>query len=187
MTKVNGLALPGGAAAEVTSRSAEGTTLAEVWHGHSRHVHTLCLRLLADSSAAEAVTVDVFVRLGREFPQASQREALVGRLVDMAIARSLARLRQSGRFQAAGVELGASAEETDTVYSLSDPAAVEKLLFRLPTLLRVVYVLCDAEGMGTGRVAAHLGVAEAEVRRVLHEARLMLRRLALRGGGKAGV
>ena len=50
---------------------------------------------------------------------------------------------------------------------------------RLPDHLRVVFVLHDLEGLSSQRVAMHLRIDEATVRKLIREARLALRRLWL--------
>ena len=58
-----------------------------------------------------------------------------------------------------------------------DNATLDALAAQLPDQLRVAFVLHDREGLSDGAIAAHLRIEQREVRRLVHVARLELRRL----------
>lgn len=134
---------------------------------HVGRVYTLCLRLLADAGRAEEATARVFARLGRELPYRPDEE----RLRDLSIREALAYLDTPGR-------------EVDTTGAVPTRAAaapaqtsLDAAAARLPAGLRAAFVLHDVEGLGAGAVARYLRVEEAELRGLIREARVELRRL----------
>ena len=150
--------------------------LETLWQRHARQVYTLALRLLADVNEAEAVTAEVFQRLYQQVPilQSDERRFLVGLTID----RSLAWLRKQQRLLAPN-------DSTNPQWFLTPSAAqqpafpdaveLEKHLLQLPDYLRVVFVFRDGMGLSYAEIAAYLRTDEAQVRQVVHRARLALR------------
>lgn len=168
------------------------TVLLEVAYGlYSRRVYTLCLRLLASVRDAEEATVRVFARLKGELSRRWDEAHVLSRLVELAVdeALRLLRARAPGSLGGQAAEGGnpptanfegqvdgrtVAASTTAVKFDLTK---LDSLAARLPDELRVAFVLRDREGLSDLAVAAHLRVRETEARRLIHRARMELRRM----------
>lgn len=165
--------------------SREILRLESVFGRYVGHIYTLTLRLLADVRAAEQATVEVFVRLSREMARRWSELQILSRLRELAVESSLARLQwrageqsQMENVSHAAAQPALPRAEVNSPTPL-DRATLDALTARLPDRLRVAFVLRDREGLSDGAIATHLRVSESEVRRLIHSARLELRRLWL--------
>ena len=165
--------------------SRELLRLESIFGRYVGHIYSLTLRLPADVRAAEQATVEVFVRFSREMARRWSELQILSRLRELAVDAPLTRLerRGSGLSQMADVSAAAArpALPRADVNSAAplDRSTLDSLTARLPDRLRVAFVLRDREGLSDGAIATHLRVSEAEVRRLIHGARLELRRLWL--------
>jgi RNA polymerase sigma-70 factor (ECF subfamily) len=184
---------------EANNQEREGSrkvVLLEVAYGlYAAHVYTLSLRLLASVRDAEEATVQVFVRLGRELARRWDEAHILGRLRELTIDEALRRLRgrPSKRLNGGAEDAGSppassigrpTTERSGRAISEKtqlDSATLDRLAAKLPVELRVAFVLRDREGLDDRAVATHLQIKEAEARRLIHRARLELRRLWLAG------
>ncbi len=149
-------------------------------------VYTLCLRLLIDARAAEEATSAAFVRLSREMARWLDEQQVLSRLRELAIEEALARLLRRGlgnmsvqaSVAASPIPATGATAGGDTPARL-DQATLDRLAAQLPDRLRVAFVLRDREGLRDGIIASHLQTDEAGARRLVHQARLELRRLWL--------
>ena len=142
------------------------------------HIYTLCLRLLANVKAAEDATIEVFVRFSQELMQRWEESAIFARLRELAIDNAITRLRRRERDGQNSAERNRSstmAKEQNG--SPLDKATLDALVERLPDDLRIAFVLRDMEGLSIVAISKHLRVEEAEVRRLVHRARLELNSL----------
>lgn len=154
-------------------------------------IYTLCLHLLADGSAAEQATVNVFAQFNRELPRRWDESRVINRLRELAIDEALQRLYGDGVANASGgrvVKVGAPPAPDEIVAldgtfvhreetRLLDSSTIKELTTRMPVDLRVAFVLHDMEGLQDQEVAKYLRVHEREVRGLIKRARLELRRL----------
>jgi RNA polymerase sigma-70 factor, ECF subfamily len=155
--------------------TSELALLEMLWQRHARQVYTLALRLLADVNEAEAVTAKVFHHTYQRIPNQPNDERNF--LLMLTIDCSLRWLREQQRLlppdKNANPTLAISSEATR---QLSYPVDLEMHLLQLPDYWRVVFVLHDVMGLGHEEIAVALRTEEAYVRRVVHRARLALRR-----------
>jgi RNA polymerase sigma-70 factor, ECF subfamily len=151
--------------------------LENLWQRHARHVYTTALRLLADVNEAEAITAKVFQRAYQRVPDQPDDERRI--LLALTVDCSLRRLREQQRLLAPDISddqtLIISAATSQSAY----PVDLETHLLQLPDYWRVVFVLHDVMGLSHGEIAAYLRTGEAYVRRVVHRARLALRKALL--------
>ena len=150
--------------------------LEAIWQRHARQVYTLALRLLADGNAAEAVTAAVFQHFHQSTPElaSDERSLLIGLTID----RSLAWLRKQQRLPAPNNSANPQWVLTPSAAqqpAFPDAVELEKHLLQLPDYLRVVFVFRDGMGLSYAEIAAYLRTDEAQVRQVVHRARLALR------------
>jgi RNA polymerase sigma-70 factor (ECF subfamily) len=155
------------------------SALEALYRRHVARVYTLSLRLLADKQAAEEATVRVFARLSRELTGYLDETLALARLRQLSIDEAISRLGVRESTSAAAVP-GVRASRTRTEKSEHQPvltrATLDALVAGLPDPQRVAFVLHDQEGLGASVIAGHLRNSEAEVRRLVHAARLELRR-----------
>ena len=142
-------------------------------------VYTLSLRLLTEARVAEEATGQVFVRLSRELSRRWGEGRALTRLRELAIEEALARLNVRGDEVAVPVVAQTPLPVRASPPALLNAVALDELTAQLPDGLRAVFVLHDCEGLSAHTVAAHLRLGEADVRRLLHEARMEMRRLWL--------
>ncbi len=153
---------------------------------YASRVYTLCLRLLANVKAAEEATVQVYVRFSRELWKRWDESRIAARLRDLAINEALSRLRLSANRMKAAVNTQSlrSARFRSSAPALTSET-LEHLVGRLAAELRVVFVLHDREGLDYQVISEHLKIKEAEVRRLVRQSRIELRRLRNKTTGDA--
>ncbi len=168
-----------GADTEGVDGSEKLSLLASLYRRYVARVYALCLRLLTDVRAAEDATVAVFVRLGRELSGYLEESKVLARLRQLSIEETVTRLRVRGKRVAPRMTPAPVRAPDAPVLPALDRETLGGLVARLPDTLRVAFVLRDQEGLSDTAIAAHLQINEADVRRLVHAARLELRRLWL--------
>lgn len=159
--------------------------LEAAYRRYAAYVYALCLRLLVDARAAEDATVAVFVRLGRVLTGSLDESRMLERMRQFSIEEAVTRLRLrdhmlADKTPALRVTPPARARApASPVPPALDQNLLGALVAQLSDLLRVVFVLSDQEGLSETAIAADLQITEADVRRLVHSARLELRRLWL--------
>jgi RNA polymerase sigma-70 factor, ECF subfamily len=148
-----------------------------IYRRFAARVHTLCLRICADSGRAEELTQDVFVRIWRKIDTFRWDSSFETWLHRVAVNQALTALRSSRR--RAGWEL-----LTDDPAAVAGPSRqvhpgrvfdLEKAVAALPLGARTVFVLHDVEGYRHGEIAKLMGLAEGTCKAQLHRARRLLR------------
>ena len=141
-------------------------------------VHGLCFRLLADRSAAEEATVNVFTQFNREVPRRWNETAVGRQLRELSLNEAMQRLgavANASRRRAVNVgspPAPVSTVDRTTVLAHQQPAPLdgpmlEALVTSLPADLRVAFVLHDMEGLKAGKIAKYLHVNEDRVRTLI--------------------
>lgn len=157
----------------------EISRLKAVYGSYADRVYTLCLRLLADAHAAAEASVQVFVQFSREINEWSYDPRTFERVRELAIKEALLRLHtkdyKTGSITTTRLPLSVNTGR-DSPPPLNK-VMLDVLTSQLPDSLRIAFVLRDREGLSDEAVAAYLGVSQAEARRLIHHARLELRRL----------
>jgi RNA polymerase sigma-70 factor (ECF subfamily) len=165
-------------------RAQAGDTAAfeELYRGSVRRVYALCFRLAGETSLAEELTQDVFVRAWEKLGTFRQDSAFSSWLYPLTVNVALSE-RRSRRRRTARV----MATEDPTVFEKPSPSGrpeigfdIEKALASLPPGARSVFVLHDVEGFRHEEIAQMTGVAAGTSKAQLHRARRLLRE-ALKG------
>ena len=158
-------------------KRGEPAALGEVYERYADDVYRMALRTTTSPADAYDVTHDVFVGLpeavGRYDPDRPFATWLRGVTVRIALMRMRSARR---RREASPVRLrhvGARSE----VHAVIDRLTLERAMDRLPTDLRIVFVLREVEGMSYADIAELVGVTENLVAVRLHRARRTLRDL----------
>ncbi|HKP12613.1 MAG TPA: sigma factor-like helix-turn-helix DNA-binding protein, partial [Blastocatellia bacterium] len=164
------------------SAGPDDSTLESAYRRFGAHVYSLCMRLLGDAPGAEAATVRAFVAVGRRLAQGWDDSRTFLHLREAAIADSLSTTRVPASLPVSAtrtvIETVLAGEQLNLRLPLK-PALLDLLVAQLPEAERLAYVLRDVEGLSDEAVASRLRMSKVDERRLLHRARLALRRLWL--------
>jgi RNA polymerase sigma-70 factor (ECF subfamily) len=157
-----------------------------LYHLHKRRVYSLCLRMTANTAAAEDLTQEAFLQLFRKIGTFRGESAFSTWLHRMAVNVVLMQLRKKGlpvvplddtmdtEEEAPKKELGAP----DPVLAGSiDRLQLQRAVEDLPPGYRSIFVLHDVEGYEHNEIAEIVGCSVGNSKSQLHKARLKLREL----------
>jgi RNA polymerase sigma-70 factor (ECF subfamily) len=162
--------------------AGDNGALEELFKRHGDRIHRILVRLRAiDRRDLEDIVQNTFLEL-RKAARGFDRRAAVGTWI-VGIAMNLARhhvrgesRRRTAMALVASTPPGAEVRRPDERVAQSQMFARLQAEFdRLPAGLRIVFTLCDLEGMRGVDVGRALGIPEGTVWRRLHEARSRLR------------
>ena len=173
---------------ELIERAKQGDAEAfeALYHLHKRRVYSLCLRMTANTAAAEDLTQEAFLQLFRKIGTFRGESAFSTWLHRMAVNVVLMQLRKKGlpvvpledtmetEEEAPRKELGAP----DPVLAGSiDRLQLQRAVEDLPPGYRSIFVLHDVEGYEHNEIAEIVGCSVGNSKSQLHKARLKLREL----------
>lgn len=164
---------------ELVARAQRGDVAAfeALYRLHEGRVFGICLRMVADSSRAEDLTQEAFVRAWEKLPLFKSRSAFSTWLHRLTVNVVIGHLRTRERW---GQRVGIGEESP----VLADPAPagrpeavidLQRAISALPPQARVVFVLHDVEGFRHAEIAELAGIAEGTSKAHLHRARRLLR------------
>lgn len=168
--------LAGPAALVARARSGDVVAFEQLYRRHAGRVHAVCLRILADRSAAEECTQDAFVRAWEALAQFRGDSSFGTWLTRIAINLALQRLKRERRHLRL-VEPG------NTEFLESRPAPdespetgmdLERLIATLPPAARAVCALYAIEGYSHEEIAGMTGIAIGTCKAHVHRARQLL-------------
>jgi RNA polymerase sigma-70 factor (ECF subfamily) len=162
--------------AEHETRAAEFTRL---YHQQVDRIYGLCLRMSGDSTRAEELVQDVFIRVWRNLHAIAPNTDPGAWIWRLSVNVALNGLRSDRRLRAKEELVG----DVGAHLPLQTPStpvpirrmALEGAVRRLPARARKVYLLHDVEGHSHKEIAELLGIAEGTVRAQLHRARKLMR------------
>lgn len=164
---------------EVVARAQAGdmTAFEQLYRNNAGRVYGLCLRLSGDTTRAQELAQDVFVRAWQRLSTFRGESAFFSWLytltVNLSYSEGRARQRRLSRIMT-----------TDDLRPFEKPqrprspeAAVdlEKAIAGLPAGARAVFVLHDVHGFKHEEIGGMLGVATGTCKAQLHRARRLLR------------
>jgi len=174
--------------AEAIERAKQGDAEAfEVLYNlHKRRVYSLCLRMTANTAAAEDLTQEAFLQLFRKIATFRGESAFSTWLHRMAVNVVLMQLRKKG-LPVVPLEDTVETEEETPRKELGalDPAlagSVDRLQLQravesLPPGYRMIFLLHDVEGYEHNEIAGMVGCSIGNSKSQLHKARMKLRDL----------
>jgi RNA polymerase sigma-70 factor (ECF subfamily) len=174
--------------AEAIGRAQQGDAEAfEVLYNlHKRRVYSLCLRMTANTAAAEDLTQEAFLQLYRKIATFRGESAFSTWLHRMAVNVVLMQLRKKG-LPVVPLEDTVETEEETPWKELGalDPAltgSVDRLQLQravesLPPGYRMIFLLHDVEGYEHNEIAVMVGCSIGNSKSQLHKARMKLREL----------
>jgi RNA polymerase sigma-70 factor (ECF subfamily) len=174
--------------AEAIDRAKQGDASAfeVLYHLHKRRVYSLCLRMTANTAAAEDLTQEAFLQLFRKIGTFRGESAFSTWLHRMAVNVVLMQLRKKGLAvvpldETMDTEEDSARKEpggedlrlTGSIDRLQLGRAVEEL----PPGYRMIFLLHDVEGYEHNEIASMVGCSIGNSKSQLHKARMRLRAL----------
>jgi RNA polymerase sigma-70 factor, ECF subfamily len=173
---------------ELIERAKQGDAEAfeALYHLHKRRVYSLCLRMTANTAAAEDLTQEAFLQLFRKIGTFRGESAFSTWLHRMAVNVVLMQLRKKGlpvvplddtmdtEEEAPKKELGAL---DPSLAGSIDRLQLQRAVEDLPPGYRSIFVLHDVEGYEHNEIAEIVGCSVGNSKSQLHKARLKLREL----------
>lgn len=168
------------AAASTTVKRAQGgdaRAFEQLYRENADRVYALCLRLSGDSTRAEELTQDVFVRAWQRLGSFEGKSAFSTWLHRLAVNVVLGDKR-SEKVRVAKVFATDELESYERPGRSKDPGHaidLERAIATLPPGARTVFVLHDVEGYRHEEIARMQGTAVGTCKAQLHRARKLLR------------
>jgi len=174
--------------AKAIERAKQGDAEAfeALYHLHKRRVYALCLRMTANTSAAEDLTQEAFLQLFRKIGTFRGESAFSTWLHRMAVNVVLMQLRKKGLAVVPLEETFDSEEESPKkepgaddlrLAGSIDRLRLENAIQDLPPGYRSVFLLHDVEGYEHNEIASMVGCSIGNSKSQLHKARMKLREL----------
>jgi len=174
--------------AKAIERAKQGDAEAfeALYHLHKRRVYALCLRMTANTSAAEDLTQEAFLQLFRKIGTFRGESAFSTWLHRMAVNVVLMQLRKKGLAVVPLEETFDSEEESPKkepgtedlrLAGSIDRLRLEQVIQDLPPGYRTVFLLHDVEGYEHNEIATMVGCSIGNSKSQLHKARMKLREL----------
>jgi RNA polymerase sigma-70 factor, ECF subfamily len=174
--------------AEAIERAKQGDAEAFeiLYHLHKRRVYSLCLRMTANTAAAEDLTQEAFLQLFRKIGTFRGESAFSTWLHRMAVNVVLMQLRKKGLPVVPLEETIETEEEShkkepgaDDVRLAGsiDRLQLENAIEDLPPGYRIVFLLHDVQGYEHNEIARMVGCSIGNSKSQLHKARMKLREL----------
>jgi RNA polymerase sigma-70 factor, ECF subfamily len=174
--------------AQAIERAKQGDAEAfeTLYNLHKRRVYSLCLRMTANTAAAEDLTQEAFLQLFRKIATFRGESAFSTWLHRMAVNVVLMQLRKKGLSLVPLEDTVESEEETprkelgaaDAKLAGSvDRLQLHRAIDALPPGYKSIFVLHDVEGYEHNEIAAMVGCSIGNSKSQLHKARLKLREL----------
>ena len=174
---------------EQNAQSHQAQSFEEVFRLHHRRVHSLCLRMIGNSTEAEDLTQDVFVQVFRKLGSFRGESAFTTWLHRLTVNQVLMHFRkkhikkeqltEDGELPV-GIMFDRNRFNRSPVL---DRLALDEAIVQLPHGYRTVFVLHDVEGLEHGEIASLLGCSIGTSKSQLHRARMRMRFLLRRQTG----
>jgi RNA polymerase sigma-70 factor (ECF subfamily) len=173
---------------EAIERAKQGDAEAfEVLYNlHKRRVYSLCLRMTANTAAAEDLTQEAFLQLFRKIGTFRGESAFSTWLHRMAVNVVLMQLRKKG-LPVVSLEDTVDSEQDTPKKELGTPdpllaGSIDRLQLQravetLPPGYRTIFLLHDVEGYEHNEIADMVGCSIGNSKSQLHKARMKLREL----------
>ena len=174
--------------ATLIERAKQGDAQAfeALYNLHKRRVYSLCLRMTANTAAAEDLTQEAFLQLFRKIGTFRGESAFSTWLHRMAVNVVLMQLRKKGlsvvpledtmesEDEAPRKEPGA---DDPRLAGSIDRMQLQKSIEALPPGYRMIFLLHDVEGYEHNEIAEMVGCSIGNSKSQLHKARMKLREI----------
>ena len=174
--------------AEAIERAKQGDADAfeALYNLHKRRVYSLCLRMTANTAAAEDLTQEAFLQLFRKIGTFRGESAFSTWLHRMAVNVVLMQLRKKSLPVVPLEETMETEEESPRkepgaedprLAGSVDRMQLQKSIEGLPPGYRMIFLLHDVEGYEHNEIAAMVGCSIGNSKSQLHKARMKLREI----------
>jgi RNA polymerase sigma-70 factor, ECF subfamily len=174
--------------AEAIERAKQGDAAAfeALYNLHKRRVYSLCLRMTANTAAAEDLTQEAFLQLFRKIGTFRGESAFSTWLHRMAVNVVLMQLRKKG-LPVVPLEENIETEEESPrkepgaddprLAGSIDRMQLQRSIESLPPGYRMIFLLHDVEGYEHNEIAEMVGCSIGNSKSQLHKARMKLREI----------
>lgn len=178
--------VPSEAEAIAKAKQGDAEAFEILYNLHKRRVYSLCLRMTANTAAAEDLTQEAFLQLFRKIATFRGESAFSTWLHRMAVNVVLMQLRKKGLSVVPLEDTIESEEETPkkelgapdpSLASSVDRLQLQRAVEALPPGYRTIFVLHDVEGYEHNEIAEMVGCSIGNSKSQLHKARMKLRDL----------
>lgn len=159
------------------ARGGDANAFERLYRENVGRIHGLCRRLTGDSTLAEDLTQEVFVRTWEKLPTFRGRSAFSSWLHRLAVNVVLGDRRASARRNARVLTV-AEPEAVESIPLSVAPGGdidLERAIAALPPGARTVFILHDVEGYRHEEIAGFIGVTVGTSKGQLHRARKLLK------------
>ncbi len=174
--------------AEAIERAKQGDAGAfeALYNLHKRRVYSLCLRMTANTAAAEDLTQEAFLQLFRKIGTFRGESAFSTWLHRMAVNVVLMQLRKKGLPLVPLEETMETEEDTPRkepgaddprLAGSIDRMQLQRSIASLPPGYRMIFLLHDVEGYEHNEIAQMVGCSIGNSKSQLHKARMKLREI----------
>jgi RNA polymerase sigma-70 factor (ECF subfamily) len=174
--------------ADAIERAKQGDAAAfeALYNLHKRRVYSLCLRMTANTAAAEDLTQEAFLQLFRKIGTFRGESAFSTWLHRMAVNVVLMQLRKKG-LPIVPLEENIETEEESPrkepgaddprLAGSIDRMQLQRSIASLPPGYRMIFLLHDVEGYEHNEIAEIVGCSIGNSKSQLHKARMKLREI----------
>ena len=170
------------------AQEGDAAAFESIYRLHSRHIYSLCLRMIRNQAEAEDLTQDVFLRVFRKIQTFRGESAFSTWLHRLAINVVLmhlrkkrlpaAQLEETTRTKEESVAAGSDAGRPDVLLAgMIDRVNLKRAVEQLPPAHKIVFVLHDVQGYGHQEIAEIMNTSVGASKGQLHRARRRLRDL----------
>jgi RNA polymerase sigma-70 factor (ECF subfamily) len=168
------------------AKQGDADAFEALYNLHKRRVYSLCLRMTANTAAAEDLTQEAFLQLFRKIGTFRGESAFSTWLHRMAVNVVLMQLRKKG-LPIVPLEENIETEEETPKKELGsddprlagsiDRMQLERSIASLPPGYRMIFLLHDVEGYEHNEIAEMVGCSIGNSKSQLHKARMKLREI----------
>ena len=169
------------------AQKGDASAFEHIYRLHSGGVHSLCLRMVRNSTEAEDLTQDIFLQVFRKIRTFRGESAFSSWLHRLAANIILMRLRKKTPAQTSLEETTEPNEQSGrppkdlgehgprlTGLLLLDGVKIDRALEQLPPDYRLIFVLHDVQGYHHNEISEILGCSVSNSKLRLHRARMQL-------------
>ena len=168
------------------AKQGDADAFEALYNLHKRRVYSLCLRMTANTAAAEDLTQEAFLQLFRKIGTFRGESAFSTWLHRMAVNVVLMQLRKKG-LPVVPLEENIETEEEaprkepgaddPRLAGSIDRMQLQRSIASLPPGYRMIFLLHDVEGYEHNEIAAMVGCSIGNSKSQLHKARMKLREI----------
>jgi len=170
------------------AKDGDDSAFEYLYNTHSKRVFSICLRMLKNTSEAEDLTQQVFLRLFRKIGTFRGDSSLATWLHRVTVNAVLMHLRQKKKPMEAAVSnfdrSGDGSNETrepgsddNSMLMAIDRLNLNRAIRQLPAACKRLFLLHDVMGYRHGEIARFLGCSTGSSKSQVHRARKRLRKL----------